>query len=53
MKQEIIDRLNRLSDEMEPFLFVINYQGTKAYIQKLSEIDPNECLYDFEGRQML
>lgn len=49
MKQEIIGRLNHLADENEPFLFVINYQGTEAYIQKLSEIDSDECLYDFEG----
>ncbi len=49
MKQNIIDRLNHLADEKEPFLFVINYAGTEAYIQKLSEIATDECLYDFEG----
>lgn len=49
MNQKIIDRLNHLADEKEPFLFVINYDGTEAYIRKLSEISPEECLYDFEG----
>lgn len=49
MKQNIIDCLNRLANEKEPFLFVINYPGTEAYIEKLSAIDPSECLYDFEG----
>ena len=49
MKQNIIDRLNHLADGKDPFLFVINYAGTEAYIRKLSEIAPNECLYDFEG----
>lgn len=49
MNKNIIDRLNRLADEKEPFLFVINYDGTEAYIRKLSEISPEECLYDFEG----
>ena len=49
MNQKIIDRLNHLADEKEPFLFVINYDGTEAYIRKLSEISPKECLYDFEG----
>ena len=49
MKQNIIDRLNHLADEKEPFLFVINYMGTEAYIRKLSEVAPEECLYDFEG----
>jgi len=49
MKQNIIDRLNHLTDEKEPFLFVINYMGTEAYIRKLSEVAPEEFLYDFEG----
>ena len=38
-----------MANEGEPFLFVVNYAGTEAYIRKLSEIDPDECLYDFEG----
>ena len=29
MKQEIIDKINRLASQEEPFLFVINYQGDK------------------------
>ena len=29
MKQEIIDKINRLASQDEPFLFVINYQGDK------------------------
>ena len=49
MKQNIIDRINHLANEKEPFLFVINYAGSEAYIQKLSEIAIDECLYDFEG----
>ena len=49
MKQSITDRLNQLAGDNEQFLFVINYAGTKAYIRKLSEISPDECLYDFEG----
>ena len=49
MKRNIIDRINHLAAEKEPFLFVVNYAGTEAYIQKLSEIAPDECLYDFEG----
>lgn len=49
MDQEIVEILNQLACENEPFLFVINYLGTEAYIRKLAEIAPNECLYDFEG----
>ena len=50
MKQEIIDKINRLASLDEPFLFVINYQGDKAFIRLLSDINPEECLFDFEGR---
>ena len=50
MKQEIIDKINRLASQDEPFLFVINYQGDKAFIRLLSDIKPEECLFDFEGR---
>ena len=50
MKQEIIDKINRLASQDESFLFVINYQGDKAFIRQLSDINPEECLFDFEGR---
>ena len=50
MKQEIIDKINRLASQKEPFLFVINYQADEAFIRKLSGINPEECLFDFEGR---
>ena len=49
MEQKIIGRINSLAGEGEPFLFVINYAGSDAYIRKLSEIATEECLYDFEG----
>ena len=49
MKQEIINNINILAKENEPFLFVINYNGDDGYIRKLKDIDPQECLYDFEG----
>lgn len=49
MTQEIIDRINLLAREGDPFLFVINYRGDDAFIRKLADIDPRECLYDFEG----
>ena len=40
------------TDEEEEFArtFVINYQGDKAFIRQLSDINPEECLFDFEGR---
>lgn len=51
MKQEIINRINQLASQDEPFLFVINYQGDRAFIRQLSDIPPKECLFDFEGRR--
>lgn len=50
MKQKIIDKINRLASQKEPFLFVINYQADETFIRKLSDINPEECLFDFEGR---
>lgn len=50
MKQKIIDKINRLASQDEPFLFVINYQGDKAFIRQLSDINPEECLFDIEGK---
>lgn len=47
MNKDIIDRLNELGGSGEPFLFVVDYKGDKAYIKKLAEIDSCECLYDF------
>lgn len=50
MKQKIIDKINRLASQKEPFLFVINYQADEAFIRKLSDINPEECLFDIEGK---
>ncbi len=45
----MIDHINLLASQGDDFLFVVNYLGTKAYIKKLTEVNPDECLYDFEG----
>lgn len=50
MKQDITQRIDKLAAEGCPFLFVIDYQGEKAYIKRLDEIDARECLYDIGGR---
>ena len=49
MKQDIIDSINQFALQDNPFLFVIDYLGMEAYIHRLADINPNECLYDFEG----
>ena len=42
MKQEIIQHINQLVREGEPFLFVINYHGDKVYIKKLRSYQENQ-----------
>lgn len=50
IRQEFVKQINKLAIDGEAFLFIINYQGNRAYIRKLSEINPSECLYDFNGK---
>lgn len=50
MKQDIAQRIDKLAATGKPFLFAINYQGDKAYIKRLEEIEADECLYDIGGR---
>lgn len=50
MDKDIIKKINELGRVGEPFLFVINYDGSKAYVRKLSDINPEDCLYDFDGK---
>lgn len=50
VKQRIIEKINRLASLGDDFLFVVNYHGDSAYIRKLSDVDPSECLYDFGGK---
>ncbi len=48
---KILDRraaileMNRLATLNEPFLFVVDYQVKRCFVESLSEIDPVECLY--------
>ncbi len=49
MRKEIIHRINQLGKKGKPFLFVIDYQGNQAFIEPLTDINPEICLYDFEG----
>lgn len=53
MRKEIIHRINQLGKEGKPFLFVIDYLGNQAFIESLADINPEICLYDFEGMNNL
>lgn len=46
---DIVSEINMRARGREPFLFAINYAGNEAYIKGLDSIDPEECLYDFNG----
>lgn len=48
-RKEAIETINRLSQQKEPFIFVIDYAREHAYVSPLSEVDPAEMLYDFCG----
>ena len=49
IEANIITTINDMAKDKEPFLFVIDYKGEKAYIKALKDINPRECLYDFGG----
>lgn len=46
-KDDIAARMNELARLDIPFLFVINYDRTLAYIEPLDSIDPNTIMYQF------
>ena len=46
-KDDIAARMNELARLNIPFLFVINYDRTLAYIEPLDSIDPNTIMYQF------
>ena len=50
MDKDIVKKINELGSTGDPFLFVISYDGSKAYVRKLSDINPEDCLYDFDGK---
>lgn len=50
MDKDIVKKINELGSTGDPFLFVISYDGSKAYVRKLSDINPEDCLYDFNGK---
>lgn len=50
MLKDIVNEINARAKSHEPFLFAINYTADQAIIKSLSDIDPVDCLYDFNGR---
>mgnify|MGYP001151768033 CR=1 FL=1 len=46
---QAIEQMNQYGAAKIPFLFIIDFEGTTAYIKKLSEVNPQEVLYDIRG----
>ena len=46
-KKERIARMNELAMNNTPYLFIINYEGTKAYVEPLKDIHPEEMMFCF------
>lgn len=44
------ERMNALAKAGAPFLFIISYNKEKAYVERLSELNPEECLFQFGKR---
>ena len=48
-KKEAIQKMNRLSTERKPFLFIIDYAQQCSYIEEINGIDPSVLLYQLNG----
>ena len=46
-RPEAIAEINRLGQQDEPFIFVIDYEGEKSYVKRLSEVNSEEVRYAF------
>ena len=46
-KVEAIARMNELSASQVPFIFVIDYDAQRSIVMPVSEVNPEECLFDF------
>lgn len=41
--------MNRLGAERRPFLFVVNYEQDRVFVEEPGQVDPEELLYDLNG----
>lgn len=48
-KKEAIKKINELSSQKRPFIFIINYLQDQSYIIDAQEVDQNQILYNFNG----
>ena len=48
-KLSAVARMNELGSRRLPFVFVVNYDGSKTIILSEEEIDPTSFQYSFNG----
>lgn len=46
-QEEAIARMEAFASARKPFIFVISYDKSRAFVEALDDIDPSEMLYDF------
>lgn len=42
--------MNQWGATKTPFLFFIDYLQQRCYVERVADVDANECLYDFQGK---
>ena len=48
-KEQAVRRINYLSEQGKPFIFIINYLQSCSYIEEADRIDSSSVLYNFNG----
>ena len=48
-KEQAVRRINYLSEQGKPFIFIINYLQSCSYIEEVDKLDPSFVLYNFNG----
>ena len=46
-KEEAQERINQLQAEGKPFVFIINFECTQAFVEATTDIDSNEMMCAF------
>lgn len=48
-REQAVERINHLSEEGRPFIFIINYLRNCSYIEEVGDVDPSILRYDLNG----
>ena len=48
-KEQAVRRINYLSEQGKPFIFIINYLQSCSYIEEVDKLDSSFVLYNFNG----